>query len=96
MTQDLITAEDIIKAKNVQAKPVTLENLGFAIDWLGAYEPNDDDEAVLQAIANLTTFLANEITRRAKITQIAQAKRKYAKQHNIPISQVRIVKNQKG
>lgn len=87
-----ITAEDIIKEKNLKAKSVSLNDLGFAIDWLGAYEPNDDDEAILQAIANVTAFLSNEITRRHKIKQIAQAKREYAQAHNIPVSQVRVAK----
>lgn len=87
-----ITAEDIIKENNVQAKSVSVLDLGFAIDWLGSYEPQEDDDAILQTIANVTAFLSNEITRRHKIAQIAQAKREYAKAHNIPVSQVRVAK----
>ena len=89
---EAITASDIIEENNIQAQPTSIDDLAFAIDWLGGFEPQDDDEPTLQAIANVRAFLTNEINRRNKLAVIAQAKREYAKANGIKVSQVRVKK----
>ena len=53
-----------IREKEIRAKKVSIDNLRFAVDWLGEYET--DENEVAQALTNAMGFLLKEINRREK------------------------------
>jgi hypothetical protein len=61
----------------IRAPRVTVDDLGFAIDWLDAYEPTDNaaDQANRAAIARLKVWLGREISKRERRAHAARVQR---------------------
>lgn len=71
---------------DVQAPSIT--DLNTAIEWLALYGAETAEDA--QAYANVIGFLQRSIETRIKRKSLAAAKRAYAIEHGIPVSQVRV------
>lgn len=70
-------------------------DLWSAAEWLALYQTDIDDSTVGQSFANVIAFLQLTAQSKQKRSVLAQAKREYAKQKGIPVSQVRIKKESK-
>lgn len=53
-----------INDKEIKAKRVSIDDLSFALDWLGCYETDDKETA--QSLVNAMAFLLKEINKRDK------------------------------
>ena len=78
-------------------KPVAPDtnDLLFAAEWLALYSSGSTEDYEIecaQRLANVVAFL--ELTAQSKKNRqnVAQAKRQYAKEHGVKVSQVRIKK----
>ena len=84
------SVEGWIANGHITAKTPTVSDLAFAAEWLGGYEADDSETA--QALANVIAFLDRTAEQKRNRTALAAAKRDYAAEHGIPVSQVRIRK----
>ena len=66
-------------------------DLWGAAEWIATYGAEDAEEA--QGWANVVAFLILTAQAKEKRSNLAKAKKEYAKAHGIPVSQVRIKKN---
>jgi len=66
-------------------------DLALAIEWIATYQVGDDLE-VAQKFANVIAFLDLTIQTKNQRRILAEAKRQYAKQHGVKVSQVKIMK----
>lgn len=74
--------------EEVTADTPDIADLNTAIEWLALYGASAADEA--QPYANVIGFLQRTVETRLKRKALAAAKRAYAAEHNIPVSQVRV------
>ena len=76
-----------------EIKPVAPSkgDLWRALEWLALYDAGDDLE-VAQSFANVIGFLDSAANSKEKREILAEAKRQYAKDHGIKVSQVRLKK----
>lgn len=75
------------------SKPTNSDLLGAA-EWLATYQVMDDME-LGQSIANVIAFLEMYVESNQKRQILVQAKRKFAKEHGIKVSQVKVKKEAK-
>ena len=66
-------------------------DLWGAAEWIATYGAVDSEEA--QGWANVVAFLILTAEAKEKRSNLAKAKKEYAKAHGIPVSQVRVKKN---
>ncbi len=66
-------------------------DLWGAAEWIATYGAEDAEEA--QGWANVVAFLILTAQAKEKRSNLAKAKREYAKAHGIPDSKVRVNKN---
>lgn len=66
LNDEAVTVWSWIKQKDVRPKRTTVDNLKFAVDWLGEYET--DDKKTAQELTNAIAFLLKEINKREKKT----------------------------
>jgi hypothetical protein len=66
-------------------------DLWGAAEWIATYGAEDAEEA--QGWANVVAFLILTAQAKEKRSNLAKAKREYAKAHGIPVSKVRVNKN---
>jgi hypothetical protein len=66
-------------------------DLYSAAEWLATYGSETSEDA--QGWANVVAFLILTADSKEKRSALAKAKKKYAQEKGIPVSQVRIVKN---
>ena len=66
-------------------------DLWGAADWIATYGAEDAEEA--QGWANVVAFLILTAQAKEKRSALAKAKRQYAKEKGIKVSQVRLIKN---
>lgn len=74
-------------------QPTSTDLLGAA-EWLATYQVSDDME-LAQSLANVIAFLELTSVSRNKRSALAEAKRRYAKEHGIKVSQVKVKKKAK-
>jgi hypothetical protein len=74
-------------------KPVapSVGDLWTALEWVALYDAGDDVE-LAQSLSNVVAFLSFTADTKEKRDIVAKAKRQYAKQHGIKVSQVRLKK----
>ena len=63
-----------------------------AIEWLAIYASESPTEETAQAMANVIGLLDTQVQQRMRRSALASAKRAYAAEHGIPVSQVRVVR----
>ena len=68
-------------------------DLHGAAEWLATYAAETAEEA--QGWANVVAFLILTAESKEKRSNLAKAKKEYAKAHGIPVSQVRVKKEAK-
>ena len=66
-------------------------DLWGAAEWIATYGAEDAEEA--QGWANVAAFLILTAQAKEKRSNLAKAKREYAKAHGIPVSKVRVKKD---
>ena len=66
-------------------------DLHSAAEWIATYGSENAEEA--QGWANVVAFLMLTAEAKEKRSKLAKAKKEYAKAHGIPVSQVRVKKN---
>ena len=66
-------------------------DLWGAAEWIATYGAEDAKDA--QGWANVVAFLILTAQAKEKRSNLAKAKKEYAKAHGIPVSQVRVKKN---
>ena len=66
-------------------------DLWSAAEWIATYGAENVEEA--QGWANVVAFLMLTAQAKEKRSNLAKAKKEYAKAHGIPVSQVRVKKN---
>jgi len=91
VSADSDTVETAILEGVVIPKAPDAHQLEHAAEWLALYA-SDDNLEVAQSFANVIAFL--ELTAQSKRGRavLAEAKRRYAKEHGIKVSQVRVKK----
>lgn len=93
ISADLDTVETAIIDGLVTPKAPSISDLQGAVEWLALYasgNKTEDDLEIAQSFANVVAFLELTIASRKNRKVLAEAKKQYAKQHNIKVSQVRI------
>lgn len=91
------TVEWHIRQGHVAPQVATISDLLMAIDWLELYEEEPDEDGHLhrsQAHANAIAYLSGVIRQKRRRAATAEAKRRYAEEHGIPVSHVRVAKKQ--
>lgn len=81
---------DLIESKSITPQKASIQDLALSAGWCASYELNEGDEDMAQALFNTINFLEIEIAKRIKAKNLATAKRAYAKEHGLKISQVRV------
>lgn len=92
ISSDEDVVDRFLHNEEVIAEAPDIADLNTAIEWLALYGASDTDEA--QPYANVIGFLQRTIETRIKRKAMAAAKRAYASEHGIPVSQVRVKKEQ--
>lgn len=90
------TVEYAITQGLVTPKAPDIHDLLHAAEWLALYASNNKEEwelEVAQRYANVIAFLELTAESKKKKKVLAEAKRQYAKEHGVKVSQVRL-KNQ--
>lgn len=82
------TVEGQLSAGELEPAPVTVDDLLLAVDWLGAYDGDDDGQR--QQLANVIGLLERRVAELRRRQLVAEAKRAYAAEHGVPVSQVRL------
>jgi hypothetical protein len=92
ISADYGTVDNYFIRGEVQPVAPSVTDLGTALEWVALYDCGDDKE-LAQSLANVVAFLDFTIQAKEKRSNLAKAKKEYAKAHGIPVSQVRIKKN---
>jgi hypothetical protein len=92
VSADEDTVERALVGGEVKVKAPSASDLRWAAEWLSIYASGDHKE-LAQAFGNVIAFLDLTAESKQKRSAVAQAKREFAKEKGIPVSQVRINKN---
>jgi hypothetical protein len=92
ISADSDTVEKAIMNGVVKAQAPSASDLRWALEWLALYA-SDDNTDLAQAFANCIAFMDLTAQAKEKRSAVAEAKRRYAKEHGIKVSQVRVKKN---
>lgn len=68
----------------------SISDLNTAIEWLALY--GAEDTHIAEPYANVIAFLAKTIEEKESRRALAEAKRTYARENGIPVSQVRVTR----
>lgn len=85
------TIERALARGEVIPKSPSASDLTWAAEWLSIYVSADHQE-IAQAFGNVIAFLDLTAESKVKRSALAKAKREYAKEKGIKVSQVRIKK----
>ena len=72
---------------------VQVSDLWTAIEWMAMYQTESPDDEVAQGFANVIGMLQAKIDQMESRAYLAAAKRRYAEEHGIPVSRVRVVRS---
>ena len=91
---DVESVDYIMQNNEYEAKAPTVADLNTAAEWLAMYCTGEQDE-IFQGLVNVIAFLDMTIKAKEQKQALTAAKRAYAKQHGLKISQVRVKKEAK-
>jgi len=91
ITSDYDSVDRFLHEKIVVPEAPSIGDLHGAAEWLATYASEDAENA--QGWANVVAFLILTAESKKKRSAVAEAKRKFAKEKGIPVSQVRINRN---
>jgi hypothetical protein len=80
----------LVEDFGLEPKPVSIDDLAFAADWLGQYETDDEQSA--QQLTNAINFIMQQISSKQHRIAVNNLKRNYAKENGVKFSQVKITK----
>jgi hypothetical protein len=89
---DTGTVERALMSGEVKPQSPSASDLRWAAEWLATYASEDQTE-LAQAFGNVIAFLDLTAESKEKRSILAQAKKKYAEEKGIKVSQVRINRN---
>jgi flagellar biosynthesis component FlhA len=92
VSADEDTVERALVSGEVKPQAPSPSDLRWALEWLAIYASSDHKE-LAQAFGNVVAFLDLTAESKEKRSALAQAKKQYAKEKGIKVSQVRIKKN---
>jgi flagellar biosynthesis component FlhA len=92
VSADEDTVERALVSGEVKVKAPSASDLRWAAEWLSIYASGDHKE-LAQAFGNVIAFLELTAESKQKRSAIAKAKKKFAQERGIPVSQVRINRN---
>ncbi len=92
ISSDTDTVETAIVSGQVKPQAPSATDLRGAAEWLALYA-SDDNLEMAQSFTNVIAFLELTADAKTKRSILAQAKRKYAEEKGIKVSQVRLIKN---
>jgi len=92
VSADEDTVERALVSGEVKVKAPSASDLRWAAEWLSIYASGDHKE-LAQAFGNVIAFLDLTAESKEKRSVLAQAKKKFAEANGIPLSQVRINRN---
>lgn len=91
VSQDTDTVERALGTGVVEPTSPSPADLRWAAEWLAIYNCEENEE-LAQAFGNVIAFLELTAQSKEKRSAIAEAKRQYAKDKGIKVSQVRVKK----
>lgn len=89
---DTDTVERALASGEVKVQAPSASDLRWALEWLAIYASADHKE-LAQAFGNVIAFLDLTANSKEKRSALAKAKKKYAEEKGIKVSQVRINRN---
>jgi flagellar biosynthesis component FlhA len=92
ISSDTDTVERALMSGEVKVEAPSASDLKWALEWLAIYQSSDHKE-LAQAFGNVIAFLDLTAQSKEKRSNLAQAKKKFAEANGIPVSQVRINRN---
>jgi hypothetical protein len=92
VSADEDTVERALVSGEVKVEAPSASDLRWAAEWLAIYASADHKE-LAQAFGNVIAFLDLTADSKEKRSNLAQAKKKFAEANGIPVSQVRINRN---
>ena len=92
ISSDTDTVERALMSGEVKPQAPSASDLRWAAEWLSIYASGDHKE-LAQAFGNVIAFLDLTAESKDKRSVLAQAKKKFAEANGIPVSQVRINRN---
>ena len=92
VSADEDTVERALVSGEVKPQAPSPSDLRWALEWLAIYASAEHKE-LAQAFGNVIAFLDLTAESKEKRSILAQAKKQYAKEKGIKVSQVRINKN---
>jgi len=92
VSADEDTVERAIVNGEVKPQAPSASDLRWAAEWLAIYASAEHKE-LAQAFANCIAFMDLTAESKEKRSNLAQAKKKFAEANGIPVSQVRINRN---
>ena len=91
ISSDYESVDRYLHEELVVPKSPSTGDLYGAAEWLATYAADSEEDA--QGWANVVAFLILTAESKQKRSAVAQAKREFAKEKGIPVSQVRINRN---
>ena len=91
ISSDTDTVERALMSGEVKVEAPSASDLRWALEWLAIYQSSDHKE-LAQAFGNVIAFLELTAQSKEKRSVLAQAKKQYAKEKGIKVSQVRLIK----
>ena len=91
VSADTDTVERALISGEVKVQAPSASELRWAAEWLAVYCSADHKE-LAQAFGNVIAFLDLTAESKEKRSVLAQAKKQYAKEKGIKVSQVRLIK----
>jgi hypothetical protein len=88
---DTDTVETALMSGEVKPQAPSASDLRWALEWLATYQSADHTE-LAQAFGNVIAFLDLTAQSKEQRSNMAKAKKEYAKAHGIKVSQVRVKK----
>jgi hypothetical protein len=89
ISSDPTTVDNYLFRGDIKPVAPSISDLGTALEWVALYDVGDDKE-MAQSLANVVAYLSLTIDSKEKRSALAKAKKAYAKEHGIPVSQVRV------
>ena len=91
ISSDTDTVERALMSGEVKVEAPSASDLRWALEWLATYQSADHKE-LAQAFGNVIAFLELTAQSKEKRSVLAKAKKQYAKEKGIKVSQVRLIK----
>jgi len=94
ISSDTDTDETALMSGEVKPQAPSASDLRWALEWLATYQSADHTE-LAQAFGNVIAFLDLTAQSKEQRSILAEAKRRYAKENGVKVSDVRIKKETK-